>query len=268
MGHEFLLFAPERPAPLGNPEASFSLEELSYEELASYPHREEIRPFYMATAETNQAQFERFLEDNPQWRKANLAELLAEGSVTEEYLEYSNTGDRIPVTNVSWFAARAYCRWLTGQLPENLQGEYRAVLPTESQWEYAARSNGRPRSVGRELRVNAPLPAAFSRAGARGLIDMTGNVWEWNRNWYFLADLLDGTYGLNQKNRAGMERAEFPVYRGAEKSVRGGSWANEIDEQMVWSRASQEPSWCTPFTGFRVALVSAEDGSPGQDESR
>ncbi len=252
--HTFIPFSPKDLVPVGNPNISYSLDELTYEKLAAFPHQEHVESFYLAAKETTQGQFSRFLEDNPRWQKENTEKLVAEGKVDDTYLQYAQHGDDIPVTHVSWYAARAYCDWLTDQLPDELRSAYRVVLPEEAQWEYAARLNGRPRSVSAEVRAGSPRPAVFSRAGSRGLIDMTGNVWEWNANWYFPADVLDGTYGLD-------DSAIDLGYRGMERSVRGGSWANDNDEELLWRRASQPPSWCTPFTGFRVALVPRDESN-------
>jgi formylglycine-generating enzyme required for sulfatase activity len=247
-GHGFVFFDPPPEIPVGNDAFSFDIEDLNYQELASYPHSEETSSFYLASELTSQDQYARFLEENPRWREDNREALISEGLVQEDYLRYPQRSGDIPVSNISWHAAKAYCQWLNSKLPEKLRDSYRAALPTEVQWEYAARLNGMPRSIGKDDRVRAPRAPAFSRAGSAGMIDMLGNVWEWNRNWYFPADLLDGTYGLEASRR----------YSGVERAVRGGSWANEVDERFLWTRGSQPPSWCSPFTGFRVALVPAE----------
>jgi formylglycine-generating enzyme required for sulfatase activity len=47
-------------------------------------------------------------------------------------------------------------------------------------------------------------------------------------------------------------------FDGVEKSIRGGSWVNSEREIAFWTRASQPPQWCSPFTGFRVVLAPRE----------
>ena len=71
-----------------------------------------------------------------------------------------------------------------------------------------------------------------------------GNLWEWCENWYFPSDSVNGSFGL-----PGIS------YDGVEKAVRGGSWANPESEIKISTRGSQNPSWCTPFLGFRPVLV-------------
>lgn len=99
--------------------------------------------------------------------------------------------DNHPIVNVSWDEAVAYCQWLSGQTGKN----YR--LPTEAEWEYAARggnkSNGFIFAGGQavykygwfEDNSNATSqPVAKKRPNELGLYDMSGNAWEWCHDWW------------------------------------------------------------------------------------
>ena len=90
--------------------------------------------------------------------------------------------ERHPVTTVSWYEAVAYAAWLGG------------TLPTEAQWEYAARGTGGrsypwgddpPNDQRAIFRVEETEPVGSRPAGrtSEGLDDMAGNVWEWCRDW-------------------------------------------------------------------------------------
>ena len=229
-------------------------------------HPVPIQSFYLSETEISKAQFKVFLQENPRWRKSNLQSLVAAGLVSDTYLA-DWTGDEIPAgeenlpaVNVSYHAAQAFCAWLGSKLSGFPAGAT-ARLPFESEWEWAARGGlaGQPYPTGRDPgnacfyqdQIQGPRRVGSSSANGYGLRDMTGNVWEWCLDWY-----SPEAYFFSSRKAAGNaadSRQAIPY--GAEKVVRGGSWANEKELVKLYVRGSQPPDWCTPFLGFRV-LVS------------
>lgn len=250
--HRLIQINPPAEVPLGNESIELGTESLKLEALSSFPHSEELKTYYMSRSEVSRREFLEFTEAVPEWSLENKNKLIEKGLVDEEYLAFTEVsgGDEnpgLPATHVSWYAAQAYCDWLNRQLPAEMQEEYSVRLPNEAEWEYAARLNRAGRIITADAGFVEPQTASYIREGRIGLADLRGNVWEWCENWYFPSDVLDGEYGL--------ARAHFD---GVEKSVRGGSWANREAEIPVWRRASQPPSWCSPFLGFRIVLAAIE----------
>jgi formylglycine-generating enzyme required for sulfatase activity len=166
-----------------------------------------------------------------------------------------------PVTFVSWPDALAYCRWLETTLKsasstpprvqQLLREGWRLTLPTEAEWEKAAR--------GADRRIypwgNEPLPARANFSGkgtmpvgsfacpecAYGLSDMSGNVWEWTRSPYqpYPYDPSD--------DRANLEADALWV-------MRGGHFGDGPRFVRTTTRGAADPGARRPFIGFRVAI--------------
>jgi formylglycine-generating enzyme required for sulfatase activity len=254
-----------RPIPSGTLLAGSPEEQIS----AGYlPHPVPVASFLASETEVSNRQYARFLAENPEWRKQNSSALVQQARVDDSYLaDWSDQGypagsDDLPVAGVSYFAAQAFCRWLSGRLPASLAG-YEARLPNEAEWEWAARGGlvGSPYPLGDkpeadvffEPGIAGPRPVGASAANGYGLRDTAGNVWEWCSDWFSPVAYLFSS--LDPARNSADRSAEIPF--GAEKVVRGGSWTNEKELVRLYTRASQPPSWCTPYLGFRVVLARA-----------
>ena len=157
-------------------------------------------------------------------------------------------GER-PVINVSWEDAQAYVDWLSDATGE----AYR--LPSEAEWEYAARAGTTTRfAFGDEI---SPAEANFSRnvggtwevgSGAAndwGLFDMHGNVWEWIEDcWH------DNYEGAPRDGSAWLQSHDGDCWR---RVVRGGSWIYEPELLRSAFRLRYGRDIRNHFLGFRVA---------------
>lgn len=193
--------------------------------------------FYMQTTEVTQGQWKAVMESNPSF--------------------FSSCGDDCPVEMVSWDAAQDFIAAL------NRQGEGVYRLPTEAEWEYAARAGTTtPFHTGDCLpadqanyRGDRPLedcllgeyrrktlPVASFPPNAWGLYDMHGNVREWVQDWYenYPADAVTDPTGPS----SGSIRVE-----------RGCSWLYSADECRSASRGAGRPGGASYDHGFRLVLL-------------
>lgn len=219
----------EGPA-LGGP---LNLESLRFREIPSgtlvpgggiFPREVPIEAFHIAETEVPLTSWEAFLEAQPAWRAENTPALIAQGLVTEDYLlsldhPASERPGSSAVPGVSWYAAEAYCRWLTGLLPP-AWAEYEVRLPSEEEWEYAAWA-----------------------AQALELTDMIGGHWEWCRDPYAPFPFLSG-------DKETGEEIGSP-----ERALRGGAWIHQGESVDPGTRASLPPVFCSVFVSFRPVLA-------------
>ncbi|HOV62252.1 MAG TPA: SUMF1/EgtB/PvdO family nonheme iron enzyme [Spirochaetia bacterium] len=202
-----------------------------------------VNEFFMQEREVTNRQFGMFLSENPEWNIAAKEKLIRAGLVTEDYLSaYDPNAPDIPVTHVSYHAAKAYCSWFQTKLPALMQG-FTVSLPTEAEWEWVARNN-LDASVFLASGITGPASVFGRPAGRLGLYDLSGNVMEWCEDWY-------------QPNAYIFSSLPAPFDAGAEKCVRGGSWAISMDRYNLLLRGSQPQAFCTPFLGFRPVIVKA-----------
>jgi gamma-glutamyl hercynylcysteine S-oxide synthase len=233
--------------------------------IALLPHPVSIEQFYLGATEVTNAQYQAFVSETPEWAVENRQALVQKGLASDGYLatwtagRFPQGGGQLPVTGVSWNAAQAYVRWLDTRGASSLPG-YHAALPTEAQWEWAARGGLRgmpyPRggapgdAVLYKKGITGPSDAGTGEPNGYGLRDMIGNVWEWCADPFsWSAELFTS---LDPRQNAVLQRA---LPESPDHVVRGGSWANQPGADKVYTRGYQPSEWCTPYLGFRVALT-------------
>ena len=157
--------------------------------------------------------------------------------------------EKYPVINVNWDGAVAYCRWLSNKTGQ----QYR--LPTEAEWEYAARGGENSEKVNFQYAGSNRIdevawygdnskgtnPVGRKKANQLRIHDMSGNVYEWCQDWY-------GDYsGNKQTNPGGANSGSSRVYR-------GGGWNYGERYCRVSYRNYSTPAGRYSPLGFRLAL--------------
>jgi len=150
----------------------------------------------------------------------------------------------MPVVNVTWDDAHAYCGWVRGR------------LPTEAEWEYAARGGSTEVRYGPIDEIawyggnsgNQTHDVAQKRANAFGLYDVLGNVREWVNDWY------DENYF-----QTGPTVDPHGPANGKGRIQRGGSWVGQPKYIRVSARPWYSPASKYDYIGFRCAQ---DGGSP------
>ncbi len=157
-------------------------------------------------------------------------------------------GDSNPVDDINWEDAQIFIKKLKSQTGK----KYR--LPTEAEWEYAARSGGKSEEYAGGNNLDAVAwtydnsgrkthPVGQKRPNGLGIYDMTGNVWEWCQ------DLYDANYYKNSPrcNPQGPSS-------GSSRVLRGGSWSNDVKAVRASFRLSSNEDERNFCYGLRLVL--------------
>ena len=214
-------------------------------------HTVYVDAFYMDKYEVTNAQYKRFVDANPEWRKDRMPKSLHSG----DYLKYwrGNTyparkGNH-PIVHVSWYAAMAYAQWAGKR------------LPTEAEWEKAAHGghveleypwgntiSGDHANYG----GNDTKPVGSYSANAYGLYDMAGNVWEWcldeyDRKFYKNSPSQNPLSGANSINWLLSKYREIKSFR----VQRGAGWDSTERFVRIANRVGTTPTNTSSNLGFR-----------------
>jgi formylglycine-generating enzyme required for sulfatase activity len=238
-----------------------------------------VAAFFLAAFEVTNGEFRQFLRDPEgyderrnwteagwRWREGGVSQVTARYDPTHP--RYPRFGrDDQPVVLATWFEADAYCRWLSRRLG---QGRWQFRLPTEAEWEKAARGpdafdyglgmrlsepeaplyNWKKNPEAAETVVGVEGTRARYRRNRYGLWHMSGNVGEWTQtvsrayNW-------DAPYRDDDRNHS-----ETPGLR----VTRGGSWYSASSVRLYLGyREEFQPELSSDDLGFRIAAVPRPD---------
>ena len=157
-------------------------------------------------------------------------------------------GESLPVENVNWYDCQTFISRLNSLTGKNFR------LPTEAEWEYAARGGNRSQGFKysgsnnlsdvawyEDNSCSRTHPVGSKSPNELGLYDMSGNVWEWCSDWF-------GTYSSSsQTNPAGPSS-------GSSRVRRGGGWRQKASDIPVYRRFGNLLNFSCDNLGFRLAL--------------
>ncbi len=207
-------------------------------------HSVTLSSYYIAECEITQSQ----------WQKVMGTTVYQQRDKANTNWAMQGVGDNYPMYYVNWDEAQAFCRKLS-----ELTGK-RYMLPTEAQWEYAARGGNRSKGYKYSGSNNIAEvawyksnttdgkthPVKQKRPNELGLYDMSGNVYEWCYDWY-------GSYSATAKNNP------TGPSTGTERIVRSGSFYSESSYSCVSYHGGKEPSKRFSNFGFRLVCVEEDD---------
>ena len=138
---------------------------------------------------------------------------------------------------VTWFEASSYCKNQKGRLPTEAEWEKAGRGPAGHPYSFGSKPDQSKSNYGREFQAGAKAVNSFQPNGF-GLYNMSGNVWEWVKDWFAF-------YAI-----AGLEKSKN-LKNSNEKVVRGGSWYNPAYYVNLGMRFKLDPNIKLNSVGFR-----------------
>jgi len=248
--------------------ASSAIPELKRRYVVSFPgafesevpdHLVTVGDFRMDRYEVTNERFFQFTVTHPEWGRSHFPPELDNGHYLEHWKDggYPAGKANHPVVFVTWHAAEAFCQWASGR------------LPSEAEWEFAARA-GDDREFPWGNALPSPELANYSASGVGatrqvgsyppnpvGLYDLAGNVWE------FVLDAWESGYPAEPQLdpvAGGGLPIDIRTVRGR-RVIRGGSFGGAVVNLRTRWRDSHEVSNAVGFVGLRC-VYPARTGTP------
>ncbi len=199
----------------------------------------QVGAFRIARYEVTQSAFRQFVLANPEWRRGRVPATAQDGDYLKDWIswrEFPRGLDGYPVTRVSWHAAAAFCAWVGGRLPTREEWQ-RAAHTAERRFPWAGPAapagrlnfcdqscalKHRSPTVRDDYSETAPVTAFPEGATPEGVLNLSGNVWEW------CADAS-----------------------GAQRLTLGGSYLSMFEECSTDKASPEDATLCAPDGGFR-----------------
>ena len=196
-------------------------------------HKVSVRTFSIGKYEVTQALWKEVMGSNPsQWQ-----------------------GDSLPVESVTWYDCQKFVRQLNARKAEwGIADSLYFDLPTEAEWEYAAREGSKNMDYiycgGSDFDAVAwhsgnsgdkTHPVGEKQPSELGLYDMTGNVWEWCKDYFKPFDMEQFKYLPDD-------------YFEKERVSRGGSWNSDMRDSRITTRNEFEPEYRNAVLGLRLVM--------------
>ena len=211
-----------------------------------------VAPFYIDKTEVTVTEYVQFVIRDTTWLPKGDSGKLSNG----DYLLQWRSGavpaatDSLPVTYVTWFAARAFCKKLSKRLPTEVEWEYAArggltgdVFPWGDSQPDPSRVNYGESKIGHVVKVGSYAPNGY------GLFDMAGNGWEWTADQWTDPRTMP-TKGPVLAEPWSKDRSQLIRERVV---IRGGSYDGGAVNLRVRYRDSHPVGNAMPFVGFRCA---------------
>jgi formylglycine-generating enzyme required for sulfatase activity len=213
-------------------------------------HEVVLQGFYIGKYEVTNAEYIFFLNDKLAYQDKfenwiDFTTSQCKLDTTKGKFEVAQKLERCPVVGVTWYGADKYCRWLSAKTGQH----YR--LPTEAEWEYAARDRGKrymyagsndlDEVAWYKENTHKVQPVGTKQPNALGLYDMTGNAEEWCFDWF------DQVFYIQSKRMNPINHVPSSY-----KCIRGGAWYSSAKNCQVSKRKSSFPLWGSESQGFRI----------------
>jgi formylglycine-generating enzyme required for sulfatase activity len=218
-------------------------------------HQVRLDSFYLDRYEVTNSLFKKFLDKNAAWQKEKIPADLHNGKYLRDWNgnKFPKGKGDFPVVFVSWYAAAAFCQSVGKRLPTEAEWEYAArggLLDKSFPWGDEApdttRANYSKSGFGAAVKVGSYAPNGY------GLYDMSGNVWEFTADeWQNYPP--DAQLQINAVAGNNLFTDDSFLQIKTRRTIRGGSWGGAPLNLRVAYRDSHPPAGAGDHVGFRCA---------------